>query len=312
MLYNSDMLIFGVVAYVLLGLAIIFLSSLHIRVDNHVFELSRRADSGDKSAKRALHRRQMFYSLIDVKNIFILVLAAGFTSVGVARFGWSAGIIFSIVILALTQVIARARWIGRFSDMFYKNHETWLLTAAEQVDKYAAFVGVARHRTLDTFQIESSDETLYLIKHARGVESEDKRAIEARMSMDETKVKSLMIDAKNIDHIKYSELLGPLVLHDLHQTGHRWFPVIKDNLDSTLGFLDSRDALTIDSKKSVKARTAMQHEAVKINQNDNLHAALDTFMKTGSWIILVIDDDKKVVGLIGLPDVMNHIRGKEA
>lgn len=303
------MLMFGVIAYVALGLAIAILSGLHIKVDHHMYELLRRADGGDKAAKLQLKRHQSFYSLLDLKNIVILGLAVGLTAVGVARFGYPLGIGLSILFVALTQILARIKWIGRLINQVYDKYEPAIIRVAELVDQYAAFVGIVNHRQLDKFQIQSRGEMLDLIKHARGVEDIDKRSISSQMSMSQTVVKDLMVKAKDIDHIKYSELLGPLVLHDLHTTGHRWFPVVKDGLDSTLGFLDSRDVLTIDSKKSVKARTAMQHEPVKISQTDNLSLALDTYMKTGSWIMLVISDDKKVVGLIGLPDIINYLRG---
>ncbi|MDN5819809.1 MAG: CBS domain-containing protein, partial [bacterium] len=186
-----------------------------------------------------------------------------------------------------------------------------LIKIAGIVDKYASFVGVVGHNKLDKFQIESKDELLDMVRQARGIDNGDKRAIEAQMKMAETKVKNLMVAATEVDYISYDELLGPLVLHDLHKTGHRWFPVVRNDLDSTLGFLDSRDVLTIDSKRSVKAQTAMQHETVRVKPSDNLNVALDTCLKAGSWIALVVDGDE-VVGLIGLPAILNHLRGKQA
>lgn len=306
------MLIFGVIAYVGLGLAIVILSGLHISVNHNLHELSSRAGDGDKAAKLQLQRQQSFYSLLDLKNIALLVLVVGFTAVGIARFGWSAGIIISIAVVGLMQIIARLKWIGRLADRAYSKYEPAIIRVAELVDQYSAFVGITGHRKLDKFQIQSKDEMLDLIKHSRGVENIDKRAIAAQMAIGQTKVDSLMIAAADVDYVSYSELLGPLVLHDLHKTGHRWFPVVRDGLDGTLGFLDSRDVLTIDSKKSVKARTAMQHEVVRISQDDSLAAALETYMKTGSWIMLVTGQDKKVVGLIGLPDIINYLQGKAA
>ena len=55
------------------------------------------------------------------------------------------------------------------------------------------------------------------------------------LSFDNEKVSSVMTPRNEIKTIKKSEILGPLVLDDLHKTGHSRFPVIDGDVDNSYG-----------------------------------------------------------------------------
>ena len=62
------------------------------------------------------------------------------------------------------------------------------------------------------------------------------------------KIDEIMTPRSMIESVPMNELLGPLVLDDLHKKGYSRFPVIDGDIDHVVGVLRIQDLLTIDRK----------------------------------------------------------------
>ena len=107
-------------------------------------------------------------------------------------------------------------------------------------------------------------------------------------------------------------MLGPLVLDDLHRTGHSRFPVIDEDIDHIVGVLYLRDVLTLDGTKkhTAKVETAMSKKVYYIRQDQTLPQALTAFLKTHHHLFIVINEYRETVGIITLEDTVEALLGK--
>ena len=58
--------------------------------------------------------------------------------------------------------------------------------------------------------------------------------------------------------VNYDDVIGPLLLDNLHKTGNVCFPVIKDNLDNVVGTIYLSDVISIDTDKTKIALKVMR------------------------------------------------------
>ena len=116
-----------------------------------------------------------------------------------------------------------------------------------------------------------------------------------------------------VETIKKSEILGPLVLDDLHKTGHSRFPVIEGDIDHVVGVLYLRDLLTLDTnrKHTALAESAMSKNVFYIHQEQSLGHALAAFLKTHHHLFIVVNEFRETVGILTLEDTIETLLGKK-
>lgn len=115
-----------------------------------------------------------------------------------------------------------------------------------------------------------------------------------------------------IESVPMNELLGPLVLDDLHKKGYSRFPVIDGDIDHVVGMLRIQDLLTIDRKaKSHRAETVMSKDVYYIRENQTLQHALAAFLKTQHHLFIVVNEFRETVGLLSLEDVIEALLGQK-
>ena len=115
-----------------------------------------------------------------------------------------------------------------------------------------------------------------------------------------------------VETIRQGEILGPLVLDDLHKTGHSRFPVIDGDIDHVVGILHLRDVLTLDTnrKHTAKVETAMDKRVHYIRQDHTLPQALAAFLSTHHHMFIVINEFRETVGILTLEDVLESLIGR--
>ena len=119
-------------------------------------------------------------------------------------------------------------------------------------------------------------------------------------------------DSRVIESVPMNELLGPLVLDDLHKKGYSRFPVIDGDIDHVVGMLRIQDLLTIDRKaKSHRAETVMSKDVYYIRENQTLQHALAAFLKTQHHLFIVVNEFRETVGLLSLEDVIEALLGQK-
>ncbi len=292
-----------IIIWVLLVICLIVVSAIRPERTRHSwFELQRRAD------EYALWREK---HIIDIEGLCRVITGLALvllTIIGFVVWQWW-GVIAVVGIWVLDGWTSRQKIIQRPVAKLYKRYEEPVLRLLAKVPLIGHIV---RSRTWHPYdqRIESTEQLLHLVENAGAILSEDQqRIIRYGLRWHTTPVSSIMVAKKDIVSIKYNELLGPLVLDDLHRSGHNRFPVTK--ADDIIGILDITELLEIDSgKRSQTAERAMSQHVLHIESDEPLPAALSLLQKGRQHMLVVIDSDGKTVGLVTLADITHSLLGK--
>jgi CBS domain containing-hemolysin-like protein len=273
------------------------------------FELYRRAELGDSSAKHLLEKLQYqpdIESILKIKVAFLLVLTSFLI---IACFGWIIGFLIVLIVLIEYGAIARIKFMKRIAARLYRHIEPLLYTC---VVRFPAFMRIIQSTDANQpTHISSRQELEHIIKQSHAVLSDDEKKLVAHsLAFSNKTVQTIMTSVNAIMTIKKSEFLGPLTLSELHQTGHSRLPVIGTDINHIVGILHLQNLLALDIKRSVTAEKAMDTHVLYIRADQTLPEALAALLHMHEHLLIVINENRQTVGLITIHDVLKALIGR--
>lgn len=305
------MSVFLIILHLLVTIKFVFLAVLEL--PKSIFsqsELKRRAEVGEAGARLGLKRYKNYRTLLAVQKSLVLLALVASAWLAVVVYGWLWGVLVTVALVLLTGLLSRWDFLVGLAGRLYARYENKLLKLAK---RSAPFVGwLAYKPETEELQIGSAGELVDLVERSpEALNSDQVSAIKSLLAFDNLTVQKIMTQRKNIKTVAKTETLGPVVLDDLHKTGHSQIPVVAKNLDSIVGVLQLRDLLVIDSENRPKTvEKAMQTRVFHIQANDKLSDALATMLNTNSTLLIVLDSAGKTAGLVTLSDVVGALIGK--
>jgi len=277
------------------------------------FELERRQAKGDKGASQALQREIHLADVVSLQRIVVALLLVVLVSLLITAFGWVLGIILSVVAVLGYGTTGRIPMLRRFSQRTYGSYEPELLGF---IKKYSGAFAVLRSVTpasAPVVQLHSREELGYLVENAGALLTNDEKKLFSHgITFGEREVSEIMTPRGVIDSISKNELLGPLVLDDLHKTGHSRFPVTDGDIDHIVGMLHIHDLLTLDAKqRSVTVEKTMEPRVFYIREDQTCEHALAAFLRTHHHLFVVINEFRETVGVLSLEDVIEALLGRK-
>lgn len=311
---NSVMAIFLYLTIIILFVLLIIVAAMRpVRSQLSLFELKRRVLSGDLGAKKALDREEMLVDIISMQQIVVSLLLVVVVLLCVVKFGWLVGLFIGLLVILGYGAIARIKFIYRISQIIYARIDKALLKFIKKVPFiFKLLRSVSDSDILSVQRINSREELQYLIdRSVNALTNDEKKLIVYGLSFSDKLVESIMTPRSKIDSIDKSEFLGPLVLDDLHKTGHSRLPVISGDVNHVVGILNLKDLLTLSVKKSMTAEKAMNPKVYYIRSDQTLRQALTAFLRTKTHLFVVVDKTSETVGLLALEDVIEALIGQK-
>lgn len=301
---NSLMLV-GVIACIVL---LVIIQAVHVPRSRYSdFELRRRQKTGDPQAVFGLKRQAARGTIIGLQQILtwlVLIVLAVLLYVSYGVVGAIAYGLLSIVLVGLVSIRGPAR---RIAQKVYRRIELVVVEFCLRHQKILSFVVPPLDGSAPLSPIDSRQELRHVIDGAKNIiSSEEHETMLRSLDFYGHTVAEIMVPREDMMTIGTSELLGPLVLSDLHKTGHTIFPV--ENNGDIVGMLNISDHAALRSKESVIVRDVMHNDVIKIDQAETLDEALKLLIAVKQPYLIVTDEDA-VVGLIGLGDVVRTLTG---
>lgn len=263
-----------------------------------------------RDATAIIRREKLLGDIMALRRVILGLLLIVMTLAGLGT--WQAvGVLLSILVWLVAGAVSRLTAVHRVAMKLYNAIEPWLLAVVERVWLFGWLFRTEKYVPHDQ-KLESAEQLVHLVETAGHVLSDDQQSIIVRgLGWHTTPVMSIMTPAKDIVSINYKELLGPLVLDDLHHSGHTQFPVVRGNGNTIIGVLDITQQLDATSgKKSETAEKAMSPQVLRIESDESLPAALHMLQKSHLHMLIVVDSDGKTVGIVTLADIAASLLGK--
>ncbi|MGO3702151.1 MAG: CBS domain-containing protein [Candidatus Saccharimonadales bacterium] len=300
----------AVLAYSLL----VLMTSIHPRRSRlSEFELARRK-KGEHGVEQEVLREAHYEDIAAWLRICSGLLVVAVVLLLVASLGWSIGIIVAVVGVLEYVAIANLPFIHRWGQRLYDRYESKLLAIAATYGGRLAFLrGVASGQTQGAVvTLDSREELTHLIEQSgRLLTKEEKQLLASGLAFGERVVADGMTPRTVIDTVEKDELLGPLILDELHKTGHSRFPVIDGDVDHVVGVLHLRDLISLKTKESARASMLMKTPVYYIKDTQTLQHALAAFLKTHHLLFVVVNEYRETVGVITLEDVLEALLGRK-
>lgn len=311
-LMNTEVSIFLLAELVLFVLLVIVRAVRILPTKLTSYELKRRAKAKDEKAIHDLRRQNAIEDLATIRSIKDTTISVILVISMVGYLGWLVGGLVSIASLLLASVVARTSAAMHLAGKLYGKYEINFLSIIDSMHPVLKILHIPKIHSDGDFIIHSKEELSYLIENSGDVLSRDERYLLAHaINFQQKPVKDVMTPKAAISSIDKKELLGPLVLDDLHKTGHSRFPVIDGNIDHVIGILHIQSLLTLDKKRSVTAEKAMEAKVHYINQDQTLDHALAAFLRTHHHLFIVVNELQKTVGVLSLEDVIEALLGRK-
>lgn len=276
------------------------------------FELNRRSKRGDKASKLILDREEKLHDVLSLQRVVAALLLVLISLIGVSAYGWGWGLIISLFLALEAGALSRLKPFQVVSRFIYIRIEPKLLRS---VDKFSLFYRLIRnvYPLAQENSINSKEELIHLVEESGDVlKDEERTLIQNGLTFDEKLVNEVMIPKSVVDTVKKSEILGPIVLDDLHKTGHSRFPVINRDIDHVVGVLHVQDMMILSGdSKSPTVERVMEKKVYYIDQNKTLGYALAGFIKTKHHLFIVVNKFRETVGIISIEDVIEALIGRK-
>lgn len=279
-------------------------------------ELKRQARGGDKLAD-SLYKVVGFGASLDIILWFVIGVSGGvlFTLLANHTGSWLSAIILTVLIwlgfawLPNSQSTRIGRQIAKYSagplhsiiDLLYP-----LLSRVEKI--------ILKHMpiTIHTGLYEKQD-LVDLLSRQKGqldnrITKQELTIARNALSFGDKLVRDIMTPRRIMKTVSSSDTAGPVLMEELHKSGHSRFPVYEDNKNNLIGILYIRDVANARSGGLVKK--LMKPKIFYVHDESNINEVLQAFIKTHHHMFVVVNNFEEIVGLITMEDVLEQILGQ--
>ncbi len=298
------------------GLSLLAISLLKVYKHIPERELKRRAREGDEVAA-ALYKAAAYGPSLGAILWFLVGITSGlfFFTVSTIVPGWLA-VLISAVLIWFSFVWLPARKVtklgastaARLAPVF-----AWLLGYIHPVlDRINAFVHGHLPVTIHTGLYDRQD-LIDFLEHQQAqpdnrVEKMELDIALHALSFGQEVIRNVMTPRRVVHAVSADEAVGPVLMTELHVSGHSRFPVYEGKKDNIVGTLFLRDL--VHGKTGGHVNGIMRPEVYFVHEEQPLTDALQAILKTHRHMYIVVNSFEEYVGLITIEDVLEQVVGR--
>ncbi len=301
--------------FVIVGLIIVLLLVAAVRPRSSQlsdFELQRLCEEKDQQALFDWRRQQLLADVGTWRRILEMLLLVVVVGLLIIRYQPGLGIGLGLLLALIYPVVAAWGLVRALPQRIYDRYEVAILDAVESISGLTKLL--RRHDPANREEPlpASRQELQYIISRSADLlESDERKIIAGAFDFADKLVKDYMTPRSSMEVIGANEMLGPLVLDDLHKTGHSHFPVLDGDIDHIVGILHLHNLLVLTKKETVTVREAMEPKVLFIHEDQTLNEALSACIKYRRHLLVVVNEFRETVGVITIEDAVKQLLGRE-
>jgi CBS domain containing-hemolysin-like protein len=121
-------------------------------------------------------------------------------------------------------------------------------------------------------------------------------------------VADVLVPRRSVKLVNATDSVGPVLLDELHKSGHSRFPVYDGKKDNLVGMLYLHDL--VESRGGGQVKNFMKPKLYFVKEDQPLGHVLDAFIKTKHHLFIVVNNFEEMVGIISMEDILEQILGK--
>lgn len=279
-------------------------------------ELKRRAREGDELA-RALYKAAAYGPSLGAVLWFLVGITNALFFLAVSRIvpGWLA-VMLSATLIWLGFVWLPAREVTQASSWTAAKVApvlAWLLNYLHPLlDRAIAFVQRHRPVTIHTGLYDRED-LLELLTYQstqpdNRIEKFELEIASHALAFGDRLVRDHLVPRRIVKMVSADDTVGPVLMNELHDSGHSRFPVYDGKKDNIVGVLYLRDLVKAKSGGAIK--NTYRPEVFYVHEEQPLSDALQAILRTHRQLFVVVNSFEEYVGIITTEDILEQIVGK--
>ena len=313
---------------ILIVLSAFFSGSETALISMNKIRIRHLADSGNKNAAvliKLLENPEEFLTAILIGNNIVNISASVLAADAALRSFGSSGIaiatgVMTLFILVFSEVLPKTL-SSRHSEsisllvakpirtvIYILNPVIWVLT--EFINFLIVLFG-GKERVKHPFVTEEKIKMMLRVGEKEGtIEKHEREIIHNVFEFSDSKAIDVMTPKENMVCIEESKTLDT-ALALINESGHSRIPVYKNTFDNIIGMIYAKDFLKFkDSDLSrIKVRQILRPILV-VKAGRKISIILKELQQKKMNISVVLDDSKKVIGLVSIEDILEELVGE--
>ncbi len=124
----------------------------------------------------------------------------------------------------------------------------------------------------------------------------------------EQTVADTLVPKRVVKAVSAEESIGPVLMGELHSSGHSRFPVYEAKKDNLVGVLYLHDLVS--TKRTGTVHNVMRSKLTYVHEDFTLYQTLQAFIKTKQHLFIVVNSFEEYVGIITIEDVLERVIGE--
>jgi putative hemolysin len=252
-------------------------------------------------------------------NIAASVIATGlFVSWFGERGEWLTVLVLTPVLLIFSEICPKtyaAQYPEKMSFMVLTpiRFVVWLLAPVIRIVSSISrlLTSFLRKKEAESLSV-SEDEIRAMIElgeESGSVAAEQRQMLHGIFDLSETRVRDIMIPRTEVVGINIDAGFDE-VLQIARQTRHSRFPVYRENLDTIVGVIHSKDILDYICRTDKFSLKELSRDPYYVPESKRIGILLQSFRKKREHLAIVVDEYGGVEGIVTLEDVVEEIVGE--
>lgn len=282
-------------------------------------ELKRRARGYHDAKAMAIYKVASNGRTLDTLLYIFGLATASYILIVATDYKWWAGVLSVLLIAWLIFMAPRPRYGGfiwRFcaaTSAYVFKFLSWVRPVVDLLARWlpAPHDGVHRAYELEDL-LELLDDQAKLPDNR--IPERDLAIAASALSFSDKPVSKVMLPRKKMHFISESDVVGPMLIDELHKFGRLSYPVVKGSAKAgspeITGVLFLNDIVEVGQENKGSVKDRMKKGIYYINEACDLNQALDAVLKKQHHQLLVINKFEELVGVITFEDLLRELVGE--
>ncbi len=232
-------------------------------------------------------------------------------------FSMICSVMSTVIIFLFSEMIPKSFANDRSESvsLFFQGTLRFLMKILKPISAFFGLISNFASKLFSKKEVEPSiteDELTEIIETAEEegvVDEEQSDMLKSALEFAKTTVGDIMTMEKDIDFVRLNATPAE-ILEIIRNTNHSRLPVKADNSDRVVGILRTRTYL-IEYKRNpnIKLRSVMK-SPYRVRKDAKIDDLLTDMRQHKLQVAMVLDDDKKVVGLVTIEDILEELVGE--
>lgn len=280
-------------------------------------ELKRLARSGDDVAV-LLYRAAAYGMSMQVLLGGGMVVLAALALIALSNaFGVVLAVLILLVLLVIGSTLVPSSELTRTSLFLARKSAPGVIWVLERTQPLLGRLGRLvrryRHVQVHTGLYEKSDLVELLERQKDQPDSritpDEATMMQHAISFGDELISDVLTPKRVMKTVAASDPIGPLLMADLHKSGHSRFPVYDGESDNIVGILYLHDL--VGARETGLVADVMSRKLTYVHEDFTLEHALQVFLKTKQHLFLVVNSFEELVGILTIEDVLERMIGKQ-